>query len=115
MSPMLQNRDPVMMSAFVFPGIGQLMQRRWVAGVFFIATFGACNAWLIWALWPILHFFYVELPRFAESVSVDPPSWGQIAWPMAACILILAINVLDAWRASQRLRRPPQPPPIPSL
>lgn len=109
MGVMLHNRNAVLMSAFVFPGIGQLMQRRWSAGIFFIVTFTACCAWLIWALWPILRFFYIDLPRFSESSPGEPPSWTRIAWPMVASILILAINVLDAWLAS--LRPPPTPSP----
>ena len=101
-----------MLSAFVYPGLGQLCQRRWVAGLAFILFFTASSIWLIVKFWPMLEFIYYRLPNFDRALPETTPDFTGIAWPLATCVAIILLNVLDVWRAAQRMRRR-APPPIP--
>lgn len=113
MATRLQNtRDPVALSLFVYPGLGQMFQRRWKTGMVFILLFTACSIWLVAELWPLVEFIYFRLPDFERSLPDMPPDFAGIAQPLISCFLILSLNIIDVWRAAQCIRRT-TPPPVP--
>jgi hypothetical protein len=86
------------MSAFVFPGAGQLLQRRWAAaalfGVGFIVAFVAFSVYMVRIM-----FAYYSL-AFSEARGGPPDvPLAQALLMFLLAILIYGAGVLDAHRA----------------
>jgi len=98
-------RMPVVMSAFVFPGVGQFMQGRKLAGAFFALGFVALFALAIiyafrllcvaYGMWDS-HMSENELTAFSRRMVT-----GVIFCAAGAAILYIA-NVFDAWRCQAK-------------
>lgn len=51
-------RMPMLLSALVCPGMGQLAQRRWWAGIFFLLAFAVAFAVFMWVAVDLIVGFY---------------------------------------------------------
>lgn len=94
------SRIPVFLSALFFPGAGQFMQKRWVAGLFYMLTFtGAALIFIMTVMGPL-----IENMRIAIEVadgSNEPFVQTHLIKAMlyfALAMVIYAINVISAWR-----------------
>lgn len=96
---------PVLCSAFAFPGAGQFLQKRRLAGVFFgltVTLFFVLTTCL--AVWPWLYnlaFVTLQLagPEYAHPMAYHG-SW--IFGSLGLSLALHAWNILDAWRAMRR-------------
>ncbi len=52
------SRMPMFLSALVCPGIGQLVQRRWWAGILFLLAFATAFAVFMWVAVDLIVSFY---------------------------------------------------------
>ncbi len=52
------SRMPMFLSALVCPGVGQLVQRRWLAGILFLLAFAAAFAVFMWVAVDLIVSFY---------------------------------------------------------
>lgn len=84
---------PVFLSALVYPGIGQMVQRRWVPGVMYAVLFSGVFGWLtirfvlmIVQLWATADF---------SKPTVDAPSLGAIGWPFLLSLLVWLASLID--------------------
>ena len=103
----LTERHAMLLSALVMPGLGQFMQQRWLAGLFFSVAFLICFVALAMeTLVPLFANIKASIDM-AEGANV-PLRELRIAtiliW-LALALLIYFGSLLDAWLAEQRLRR----------
>lgn len=100
-------KTPVMMSALVWPGVGQLMQGRLPAGAaFIVVTLLLCVSLL---------FFFVRIMAAFYRVGLEFADPGRLAAELGGfggsflgMLLVYAVNVFDVARFGCR-----QPPPLP--
>lgn len=107
------SRVPIVLSAFVFPGVGQLLQRRWRAalgfGLGFLASFAL---FLFFAGWIIVAYYAVGLYG-AEGAGLLAPLVG-FAICLGLAFAVYAAGVVDTYgayvracHAAARQRLPP--------
>lgn len=91
------------LSAFVYPGAGQLSQKRWLAGGFYLLLFTAAIGILFF------HVFSLLIYRIREALyhplEGPVPSWRLIGLSALGTALVYALNLVDTWLA-QRKRKP---------
>jgi len=107
--PARRNRLPVILSCLVFPGLGQMVQRRWLAGVVFAALFTTCLVGLFTSIIvPLYHNLQVALTLAENSGAgggfrpISIP--GVLSW-LAAGFVTYLVNALDAYRYSSQQPR----------
>ncbi len=94
-------RGAILLSSLIFPGLGQLAQKRWLAAiitagtfmlVFSLFVFRSCEA--------ILEFYRLGLEGLSpENV---PSIWGIVGL-FVLCIVIYLANVYDVFLAHRRI------------
>ena len=96
-----------MMSAFVCPGLGQFMQGRKLAGIFFLSLFLVPFASaLIFFIRIIRAFYGLGLDLNSDPGNIKMASFGIVV-SFAAAITVYAISLTDTIRAARI------PPPLP--
>ena len=113
---MKSDRTPVFLSAFVYPGAGQFLQRRWIAGLLYSLCFTACFVlFLSSVIRPIFQTLSAAL-SWAESTNADatftPVPLFRILVTFVVALALYISNIADAARAARR-NHPPEPPPFP--
>ena len=112
-------RTPMMMSAFVCPGAGQVMQKRWFAAAFFFM--GAVVPAVVFIVgtvrWMITNLQNVIDWRF------EPTDRTIVPYHVSTMVLCFVVSMLfyfggifDTWAAQMRMvKRAPSggPPPLP--
>ena len=105
-----------MLSAFVCPGAGQFLQRRWIAGALFSILFVLFSLMLIVeVVRPMFHNMNAALnwaATQASDQSFEGISLSRVAVSFLAMIIVYIVNIVDVQRAS---RRSIQPPPLPPM
>lgn len=95
-------RMPVAFSAFVLPGVGQCMQRRWLAGVFYAVTFMVSLGFLVYYAARIM-FLYYNAWETDDAVFERGGAMGllvvRLAYSFATAMCLYFANILDAHRA----------------
>lgn len=103
---------PVFVSAAVFPGFGQVLQGRWLAGICHMTLFGMAFAWFIARFLKVFMAYY----RFAfdfDHATGEAPSARAILVPFAVSVLFYLVSLADTviaarrQAAGERSRRPP--------
>jgi len=90
------------LSAFVFPGAGQLTQRRWISAFVFAITFLACFVVFMAIVFRII-FTYYAVGLDPDSVSpTEVPSVGPVLVLFATAVVVYIANIADAHRAYRR-------------
>jgi hypothetical protein len=98
---------PVVISALVYPGTGQLMQRRWGAAVFFLVTFSAALIWFGDHTLSVMAAYY-DLAFNFDSATGEAPGVMAIGLPFALSLVLYIANVIDAAWGSRRKGSPPK-------
>lgn len=96
--------SPVLVTALVYPGAGQLMQRRWVAGGLAIAAFTAAGGWFFVRTGRVLIDYY----RMAFDFAGAPESQVRprdIVVPFIVALVVYVACLVDAAVAEYHLRR----------
>lgn len=110
--PRWQGMGPVFLSAVVFPGVGQWMQRRWVAGSAYAVVFGVAFGWLIVRCLKVLKAYY-DLAFDFNHATGEAPSLVAIVIPFVLSMAIYLVNLVDTAIAGRRRRDAPPLPPQP--
>lgn len=108
-APRWQGMGPVVLSAVVFPGVGQFVQRRWVAGAVWVIVFGAAFVWLLARCFAVLKAYY-DLAFDFNHADGGAPSAAAIVAPFLVSMVVYVANLVDTAMAG---RRSPAVPPLP--
>ena len=105
----------MMLSAFIYPGAGQFLQKRWIAGTLYSILFTIFSLILIFEVFkPMFNNVNVAL-NWAATQESDQPFEGisltRVVVSFVAMIAIYIVNILDVVRAN---RKRMQPPPLPT-
>lgn len=92
---------PVLLSAFGFPGLGQLAQKRWLPGILFTAGFLAAFFWVMaLGLHNIIELYTMAFDEYAEP---HPVPLSAFAKPLLLAAIVYLISLFDAFLAQQRI------------
>ena len=103
---------PVVLSAVVFPGVGQLMQRRWVAGAGYAVSFGVAFGWLMLRFFGLMKIYYSLAFEFNQEPG-DAPSLGVVGWPFLVSLVIYVASLVDTAAGNRPPGRRGPPPTFP--
>lgn len=92
----------MLLSAFVYPGIGQLAQRRWWAGGFFALAFTLPFFWLAVQTSKIVVIYYNL--AFNWRNAAEAPQDAGILIPFLVSMVLYTANVLDTALAQRRAK-----------
>lgn len=103
-----QPRLAVLLSALVYPGAGQLVQKRWTAAaVFGIAMTLALVFFLAFAFVIIREFY--SLGFAFESHEIPPLPLAQMGIAFLASLLVYLAGIVDTVRANCNISRDARP------
>ena len=107
-----QRNLPMLLSAFVYPGVGQCVQRRWTAGIAYGVLFTLACGWFCVGAFPILAVYYSLL---RDDATVGVPESGAVPRLLVAFALMLIIYVINLVDVIFCQRMPPSaiPPLLP--
>jgi len=90
-------RLPMFLSAAVYPGAGQMAQRRWVAGTCFALLFTmALGAFFVCFVVIIMDYYALALnPDGAD----ESPSVVSLLTTFICALAVYVVSLLDTWRA----------------
>jgi len=101
--PRKRSLQPVFLSAFVYPGMGQLAQRRRWAAAFFAVAFTLPFVWLAVQTTKIV-VIYFNL-AFNWRNAAEAPEDPGILRPFLLSVVLYAANVVDTAVAQRRSNR----------
>ncbi len=100
---------PIVLSATVYPGVGQFRQGRPVWGAVYALGFTLFMAIFFALLTPSLKQLVAAL---TGGPPADPVPWPTVLRPLAVAGALYAANVYDVWwNGVKAARRPPAIPP----
>ncbi|MBN1675483.1 MAG: hypothetical protein JXR37_30865 [Kiritimatiellae bacterium] len=102
------------MASVFLPGAGQLLQKRWAAGLLIMGGFGAC--FLVFIAHVLLRIVrpYYELWDWSKPVPAFELRRMQAAIPFAGALLFYLLGLIDAFAATRRAGRAAQRPEDPA-
>lgn len=113
--PARSDRTPMMLSAFIYPGAGQFLQKRWIAGTVYSVLFTIFSLILIFEVFkPMFHTLNAAL-NFAAAQDDQPfegISVAKVAVSFIALMAVYIVNIVDIQRVN---RKKMQPPPLPMV
>jgi len=95
------SRGIILLSGFVFPGVGQLLQRRWLVGILFGGVFCVFFLLLLFQCFRTVMAFY----RMGLSDTVpegELPSVVRLLGLLGTCLLVHVVNIGDVYLAYRR-------------
>ena len=104
MPPPLQRKpflSPMLMSALVYPGTGQLVQHRWWSGGLFILTFSAGFVWFITQILKVMAAYYDFAFHF-DTATGEAPGASAMMTPFVITLVIYIANVVDTALGNRR-------------
>jgi hypothetical protein len=110
-------RTAVMLSAFVYPGAGQLMQKRWIAGGVFAFAFTLFFILLAISVVTPLFAYLNNTLDFASAQGMgadntpDGISFVKVALYFLAGMMVYFASLADVVAATRRDSKPPKLPP----
>ncbi len=110
---MKKHRTPVFLSAFIYPGLGQLSQRRWVPAILYLVF---CSLFVFRFAFFLLAGIYHSClaawnnPETPLLLLLAPMASSKIIISFDLTMLVYAINLADILWASRHPRPPPLPP-----
>ena len=102
--PKPASRTPILLSAFICPGAGQFVQKRWLAGTVFVVGFLWGFCWLLLIAGRIIISFYRMAIEF-DTYEPDAPNAAAILPPFAVALLFYLIGLIDTFVAQQRIAK----------
>ena len=104
------SKIPVFLSALVFPGLGQFMQKRWVAGTLYASAF--LLAFLTFCIMILaLLINYYRLGFEFDTYEPKKVHWVGLLLSFFLAFLIYLANVVDAAVAQFRAGKKEEPRP----
>jgi hypothetical protein len=102
---------PMLLSALVYPGSGQLFQRRWLAGAGYAIAFTGPMLWFLTENARILKAYYTFMLDFKGATGEVPPI-GAIIIPFVLSMVIYVANLVDMAVGTYRLRMKARTRPV---
>lgn len=93
----------MLLSALVYPGAGQLMQRRWMAGAGFALVFTLPIAWFIVEVVRVLGAYYAFMIDF-KGATGEAPGGMAILVPFLLSLAIYLAGLVDTALADYHQR-----------
>ena len=94
--------SPMLLSAVVYPGAGQLMQRRWVAGVCMAAVFSVFFGWMVVEVYAVLKAYYAFMTDF-KGATGEAPGAASIILPFILSTAVYVAGLVDTSIAEYRI------------
>jgi hypothetical protein len=94
---------PMLLSALVYPGTGQLLQRRWVAAAGYAIAFTGPMVWFVVEDTRILKAYYEFMLDF-KGATGEIPAIGSIIVPLLLSMAVYVAGLVDTAVAAYRLR-----------
>ena len=101
--PKPEKLSPMLLSALVYPGAGQLMQRRWMAGSLFVVISSGVLGWFLFKVIVILKAYY-GLAFNPSSVPAEAPHAGSMLMPLLLWIAVYLSGLVDTAAGTYRQR-----------
>jgi len=110
----MKDRTPVLVSAFVYPGGGQFLQKRKLAGTLYALVFTLFLVILFYeVLRPLVANVNAALDWAAEGKNEEfrQISFAGVLLTFLAALITYIMNLVDVTRAQRT--KAPHPPPLP--
>lgn len=95
----------LLLSVAVYPGAGQFIQQRWLAGALYATLYTAAFGWFLVKAWGVVKAYYEFAFDFNHATGVAP-EWRELVVPFLLSVLVYLAGVVDtgiaAYRSSQR-------------
>lgn len=112
--------NTAVLASIAFPGVGQLMQKRWIAGAAFLCAIAAALCAFLSEVWGIMKAFYGFAFDFLNAPAPDI-RLSRLFLTFGAAVFVYVASVLDTITAQARIDRrrrltrlnPPSLDPIP--
>ncbi|MDF7799867.1 hypothetical protein P4C99_10345 [Pontiellaceae bacterium B1224] len=103
MKKKLSARIPIYLSAFGFPGLGQFMQKRWLAGLLFTTIFLVGFFWII--IIAVHNIIELYSMAFSSDLSYEPMPIPLTAFvePLIIVAISYFISLFDVFLAQQKI------------
>lgn len=95
--------SPMVLSALVYPGAGQLLQRRWVAGIFYMVLTTLVTIWLVSMVYVVLKAYY-GLAFDPMNAPAEVPGVKALIIPFVVWVAIYFAGIIDTAVAMYRQR-----------
>lgn len=97
------SRIPMLLSAFVCPGAGQFMQKRWMAGVIYAVGFIIGFCWfMVLAVKIIIDYYRIA---FDANFQPENPDIMAMLPPFLIAMAFYVLNLIDVFLAQQSFAR----------
>lgn len=93
----------MLLSALVYPGVGQMMQKRWGAGAGFALAFTVPLVWFVVEVFRVLSAYYAFMVDFKGATGVAPGA-AAIVMPLFLSLVIYIGGLVDTAVAAYRIR-----------
>lgn len=93
--------SPMALSALVSPGAGQLMQRRWGIGAFFLTASTLSAGWLLMAVYHVVKTYY-GLAFDPMNAPAEAPGLASLMVPFFIWLAVYVASIIDTAIASYR-------------
>lgn len=91
----------IYLSALVYPGAGQVVQRRWVSAVVFGGVGTITFGFFAWNAVKVLIVYYQFAAHFEEATTQVPSVRGVLAW-LGVSVVVYLVGLVDTILASRR-------------
>jgi hypothetical protein len=95
--------SPMLLSALVYPGAGQLMQKRWGVGVGFALAFTVPLVWFVIEVFRVLSAYYAFMVDFKGATGVAPGATAIVV-PFLLSLALYVAGLVDTALAAYRIR-----------
>lgn len=98
------DKTPIFLSALVYPGAGQFLQRRWKAGLFFSVAFTLFFVLLLFAvITPLVSSLDAAFQWAAHQQNrpFQAISVPRVVTSFLACVILYVANLADVTRAAR--------------
>ena len=94
-----------MILSLLCPGIGQLVQRRWLAGLFYLLVFLALCTWLLAVVAGMMSTNLTAALAFLDREPNKEFATGSkhmMLWLIASTLVVYLAGIIDTYRAFKR-------------
>ena len=95
----------IWLSALVYPGSGQFLQKRWIAGSLIVLGFSLAIGWAALVVFHVMRVYYSLAFNFNDATPTEPVSISRLTGALLACFLIYVVNLIDVALAVRRQGR----------
>lgn len=100
-----ETRLAVLLSAAVYPGVGQFAQKRFLAGILYAALFSAALLLLLWSLFAPLIANLRIVMDFADHGGNEPLRCfpvGRFLFFLCLTVILYLLGLIDTIRSARR-------------